>query len=346
MAIEKNEEEERYDRQIRLWGAEAQNNLRKSNILMIGVGGTGSEIVKNVVLSGINSMTLVDSVKIGECEQSVLDAQMIIYNDIKNNSPEKTLSEASISRCEELNPNVKTTALTNIPYTDIQAGKFTVVCACDQTRETQLKISKACRASSPTTPFISGYVNGFFGTSIADLGDSFNCRVTRTEEKSMDLKKSKNEENTEKDQKMEDQEDDEEKVDDIVVSYPDFKSVIEKIQTPCFDKIKNRAFKNLNQALIVNELYQRGDEINETNCQQLAEFMTNRKDFYTGKWSEFHTLENISLESRGQISPVCAVVGGFIAQEIIRVASRKELPFKNVFLFDGIHYKGDILEIC
>ena len=41
MAIEKNEEEERYDRQIRMWGAEAQNNLRKSNILMIGVGGTG-----------------------------------------------------------------------------------------------------------------------------------------------------------------------------------------------------------------------------------------------------------------------------------------------------------------
>jgi len=344
MAIEKNEEEERYDRQIRLWGAEAQNNLRKSNILMIGVGGTGSEIVKNVVLSGVNSMTLVDDMKIGECEQSALDAQMIIYNDIKLNSSDQTLSEASIARCEELNPNVKTSALTDIPYTDIQAGKFTVVCACDQSRETQLKISKACRASTPTTPFISGYVNGFFGTSISDLGDTFNCRVTRTEEKSMDLKKSKNEENNENDQKMEDK-DDEEKVDDVIVSYPEFKKVIEKLQTPCFDKMKNRPFKNLNQALIVNELSQRGDEINETNCQKLAESMTNRKDFYTGKWSEFHTLENISQESTGQISPVCAVVGGFIAQEIIRVASRKELPFKNVFLFDGINYKGDILEI-
>ena len=52
------EDEERYDRQIRLWGAEAQQNLRNADILMVGVSGAGSEIVKNVVLSGINSMTL------------------------------------------------------------------------------------------------------------------------------------------------------------------------------------------------------------------------------------------------------------------------------------------------
>lgn len=342
MVIEKNEEEERYDRQIRLWGAEAQNNLRKSNILMVGVGGTGSEIIKNVVLSGINSMTLVDPIKIKDCEQSALDAQMIIYHDTKVSNPDKTLAEASIARCEELNPNVKTTSLENIPFTDIQAGKFTLVCACDQNRETQLKISKFCHASSPVTPFITGNVNGFFGTSILDVGDKFSCRVTKTEEKTVDLKKSKNEENKENEEMNDDSEN---KVDDMLLNYPSFSSVIDKLNTTCFDKIKNRPFKNLNQALVVNELSQRGLKVNEQNCQKLARALTNRTDFYDGKWSEFHTLDNIAQEATGQLSPVCAVVGGFMAQEIIRVASRKEQPFKNVFLFDGIFYKGDILEI-
>jgi ubiquitin-like 1-activating enzyme E1 A len=49
-----------YDRQIRLWGLEAQNRLRKSSILLVGMGGLGAEVSKNLMLSGLKSLTLLD----------------------------------------------------------------------------------------------------------------------------------------------------------------------------------------------------------------------------------------------------------------------------------------------
>lgn len=35
------EEAKLYDRQIRLWGVDAQKNLRSANVLVIGLSGTG-----------------------------------------------------------------------------------------------------------------------------------------------------------------------------------------------------------------------------------------------------------------------------------------------------------------
>ncbi|PWZ03076.1 hypothetical protein BCV70DRAFT_11405 [Testicularia cyperi] len=49
-----------YDRQIRLWGLEAQTRLRRSHILVLGWDGLATEILKNVVLSGVGRVTIVD----------------------------------------------------------------------------------------------------------------------------------------------------------------------------------------------------------------------------------------------------------------------------------------------
>lgn len=42
----------------------------------------------------------------------------------------------------------------------------------------------------------------------------------------------------------------------------------------------------------------------------------------------------------GEVVPVCAVLGGVIAQEVIKAVSRKEVPINNIFLFDPITYDG------
>ena len=60
------QEFEQYDRQIRLWGIDAQKRLRKSKVLLIGMGGLGAEIAKNLVLSGIDSITLMDDRNVEE----------------------------------------------------------------------------------------------------------------------------------------------------------------------------------------------------------------------------------------------------------------------------------------
>jgi ubiquitin-like 1-activating enzyme E1 A len=49
-----------YDRQIRLWGVQAQENIRRAKVLLVGIKGLGNEIAKNLVLAGIQSLTVAD----------------------------------------------------------------------------------------------------------------------------------------------------------------------------------------------------------------------------------------------------------------------------------------------
>jgi tRNA A37 threonylcarbamoyladenosine dehydratase len=49
-----------YDRQIRIWGADAQRKLSKARILVVGITGVVAETCKNIVLAGIGSLVLMD----------------------------------------------------------------------------------------------------------------------------------------------------------------------------------------------------------------------------------------------------------------------------------------------
>lgn len=49
-----------YDRQIRLWGAQAQEYIRSAHVLLVSLRALGTEIAKNLTLAGISSLTIVD----------------------------------------------------------------------------------------------------------------------------------------------------------------------------------------------------------------------------------------------------------------------------------------------
>lgn len=57
-----------YDRQIRLWGVKAQNQLKNSRTLVVGLNALGAELCKNIVLAGLNV--------------SVLDSHVVSARDI------------------------------------------------------------------------------------------------------------------------------------------------------------------------------------------------------------------------------------------------------------------------
>jgi ubiquitin-like 1-activating enzyme E1 A len=57
-----------YDRQLRLWGIEAQNRMRKARVLLITIKALGNEIAKNLVLAGIGSLTIVDPAVVTEAD--------------------------------------------------------------------------------------------------------------------------------------------------------------------------------------------------------------------------------------------------------------------------------------
>ena len=52
--------EQRYDRQLRLWGDRGQEILGKSTVCVLGSGAVGTELLKNLVLPGIGGFTIVD----------------------------------------------------------------------------------------------------------------------------------------------------------------------------------------------------------------------------------------------------------------------------------------------
>ena len=51
----KRSEDDVYDRQIRLWGADAQQKMNDARVLYVHVTGVSSEILKNLVLAGVRA---------------------------------------------------------------------------------------------------------------------------------------------------------------------------------------------------------------------------------------------------------------------------------------------------
>lgn len=72
MAVQQQTNGKRYDRQVRLWGAHGQARLEASNICVMGAGPLCTEALKNLVLGGIASFTIIDDKKVTD-------------DDLKNN---------------------------------------------------------------------------------------------------------------------------------------------------------------------------------------------------------------------------------------------------------------------
>jgi NEDD8-activating enzyme E1 regulatory subunit len=51
---------DKYDRQLRLWGANGQRKLMTSHILLVNSSAVGTETLKNLVLPGLGSFTILD----------------------------------------------------------------------------------------------------------------------------------------------------------------------------------------------------------------------------------------------------------------------------------------------
>lgn len=94
------EEVERYDRQIRLFGFKSQELLKKSKVLIVGVGGLGCPASIYLAAAGVGEIILVDSERV---ELSNLNRQVLHWtNDIG-----RLKVDSASDKLEKLNPNVK-----------------------------------------------------------------------------------------------------------------------------------------------------------------------------------------------------------------------------------------------
>ncbi|KAA8908849.1 hypothetical protein FN846DRAFT_777021 [Sphaerosporella brunnea] len=92
--------EKKYDRQLRLWGADGQNKLEASHIALFGASAAGCEILKNLILPGIGRFTIIDDKKV---EESDLGVNFFLDDD----SVGKSRAERTAALLGELNPDVE-----------------------------------------------------------------------------------------------------------------------------------------------------------------------------------------------------------------------------------------------
>ncbi|KAK3600913.1 hypothetical protein CHS0354_013293 [Potamilus streckersoni] len=325
-----------YDRQIRLWGLDAQRRLRASRVLLIGLRGLGAEVAKNIVLAGIKSLTLLDHTVVTEedaCSQFLVPRQ-----DVGKNR-----AEASLHRVQQLNPMVDVQAdASNVEdKPDDYFLNYDVVCATCCTQTHLKRIDEICAAHK--IKFFAGDVFGFYGYMFADLG---------FHEYAEDVQKPKVKENRGEGEPATKKARVEELETHVVKKSATFTRLSSAFEydwgtTEGAKKLKRTpsTFFIIQVLLQFMEKFSRRPEV-----KTLSEDRQALKELTPG------VLEKIGLKPDyvspefarscfAELSPVCAIVGGVLGQEIIKAVSQKDPPHKNFFFFDGIDGSGLVDQI-
>lgn len=145
-----------YDRQIRTYGEDAVMKITTSSVLIYGLEkGLGTEIAKNLTLSGIRNVYLFDDSKV---ELSDLETGFY-YN---SSCVGCVRSQCIISKLQELNPYVNVQAVDNINY----GQNVTIV--INKSVEQVSVISNYCRKNN--SKLVVLYSGGVSGVVFVDVG--------------------------------------------------------------------------------------------------------------------------------------------------------------------------------
>ncbi len=168
------EEARRYDRQMRVegFGPEAQLKLKRSCVLVAGLGGLGCPSSTYLALAGVGKLILVDRSRV---DLSDLNRQFL-YGPEDVGKPK---AEVAAERISALNPHVEVEARDesleehNIP--GLLEGVDLVVDGLDNWR-TRLLVNRACVEKG--IPFVHAGVRGFYGqatTVVPGEGPCLRC---------------------------------------------------------------------------------------------------------------------------------------------------------------------------
>lgn len=90
----------KYDRQLRLWGSDGQKKLSEASILLINANASGTEALKNLILPGVGFVMILDDKLI---EERDLGTNFFITKDDIG----KSRAEVTKDLLLELNEDVK-----------------------------------------------------------------------------------------------------------------------------------------------------------------------------------------------------------------------------------------------
>ncbi|XP_019190249.1 PREDICTED: SUMO-activating enzyme subunit 1A-like [Ipomoea nil] len=304
-----------YDRQIRVWGVDAQRRLSKAHVFVSGLKGTAVEFCKNIVLAGVGSLTLNDDRMVTE---ELLSANFLIPPD-ENVFGGKSVAELCCDSLKEFNPMV---------YVSVQKGdlssfdadffdKFDAVVISHCSLSTKKSVNAKCRKLSKRIAFYAVDVRDSCGEIFIDL-QSYTYSKKKSEEMS-----------------------------DCQLNYPSFE---EAIAVPWRGLPKRMAKLFFAMRVIERfEEFEGGEPETASNDADLLNVQKLRKELCEAQGlSESQIPDSLLkrlLRGTREFPPVCAIIGGILGQEVIKAISGKGDPIKNFFFYDAMDGKGIIEDV-
>jgi len=149
---------DKFDRQKRIIGWD-QNKISNASVMVIGVGATGNEVVKNLVLTGVGKLILVDYDFINISNLN----RCILFNE-KSAQDKEYKVDVIKSTCEQLNPDTEIVAIKK-DLKDINKAlykKSDVICSCLDNVEARIEANNY--AYYYGIPFVDSGIEEFFGS--------------------------------------------------------------------------------------------------------------------------------------------------------------------------------------
>lgn len=303
-----------YDRQIRVWGADAQRRLSKSHILVCGMKGTVAEFCKNIVLAGVGSLTLVDD-RVAT-DEALFSSNFLIPPD-ENVYRGKTLAELCCDSLKDFNPMVRV----SVEKGDVSGfdgeffNKYDVVVVSCCSLATKKSVNEKCRKLSKHIAFYTVDCRDSSGEIFVDLQDHIYSK--KNLEETVECK----------------------------LQYPSFE---EAISVP-WRALPRRVSKLYFAMRVIEKFEAEGCHPGDVLIADLPGVLKLKKELCeANSLNESHIpdplLERLVTGTR-EFPPVCAVIGGILGQEVIKAISGKGDPLKNFFFFDAVDGKGIIEDI-
>lgn len=161
-----------YSRQLYVLGKEAMQKMANSNVLIVGLGGIGVEIAKNVALAGVKSLSLWDPTPTALGD---LATQFYLNKDDVG----KSRAQACVARLAELNQYVPV-SLADGGDPAVLAQSYECVVASDISAEQAVELNDATRKAGKS--FIWVESRGLAGFVFTDFGSKFTVVDTNGEE--------------------------------------------------------------------------------------------------------------------------------------------------------------------
>jgi len=301
--------------------------MRNATILVVNLRGVATETIKNIVLAGIGKLIIWD-------REDVAAEDLGAGFFFRDEDIGKKRVDVAKARIESLNPLVALETMTSPSALereefDALVQRVDLVCITDSERDFLFRANDACRRWRK--PLYAGGTYGLLGYIFCDLLEHEYITSDRSVGKRDGMKDVR-----------------------VTVSYSPLREALEHR----WSGVARRQIKSLNPAavFIILSLWEfqsvhqghlpddtiYADELETVSNSLIARAEVNKDAFPAIPRELVETLITTAIH---EFSPVCAVVGGMLAQDILKALGVREAPLANFFTFDGSTGAGNVIRM-